>query len=364
MEEKQFMKEKHSMEGKLFVEEKHSGGKKYSMKENDSPEAVRENISVMEPDRENYTVEDIYTLPEGQRAEVFDGRMVPMAFPTTTHQSMIGCLFTEISIYLRAKDERSRVFTSPFAVFLKEDGRNYLEPDIAVVCDEGKLDEEGCHGAPDWVIEVVSSSSRGIDYGKKLGAYIDAGVREYWIVDSEKKVIVAYYLEQPDIPVIHHFGDIVKPGIYQDLMIDSSQLERIQYRRASVRTRDKEDAFSSLVSAVKRALTAEHSHVEVNASLVESVVRNELQTVKEQLEKCPDDREDLKAEYKKRYDVIAEYAPEIMTSSEEVRAYIESHFGELAASKNKGQMMKAAMGVLKGRADSKIINEAVGELCK
>lgn len=358
------MGEKHLIEEMISMEKKTSLEEKHFMKENALVEEAREKVLSREPVLGNHMVEDIFTLPEGQRAEVFDGRMAPLSFPTTTHQSMIGCLFTEISIYLRAKDEHSRVFTSPFAVFLKEDGRNYLEPDIAVVCDEGKLDEEGCHGAPDWVIEVVSSASRGIDYGKKLGAYIDAGVREYWIVDSEKKVIVAYYLEHPDIPVIHHFGDIVKPGIYQDLMIDSSQLERIQYKRASVRIKDKEDAFSSLVSAVRRALAMENSHMDINASLVENVVRNELNTAKEQLEKCPDEREDLKAEYKKRYDAIAEYAPEIMTSAEEVRVYIESHFTELAASKNKGQMMKAAMGALKGRADSKIINEAVGELCK
>lgn len=314
----------------------------------------------------SHTVEDISALPEGQRAEVLDGRMVRMSFPTTTHQSVIGCLFTEISIYLRAKDGHSRVFTAPFGVFLKEDGRNYLEPDIAVVCDEGKLDEEGCHGAPDWVIEVVSSSSRGVDYGKKLGAYIDAGVREYWIVDPEKKVIVAYYLEQPDIPVIHHFGDIVKPGIYQDLMFDSSQLEKIQYKSASVRTgnKEKEDAFSHLVAAVKKALAVEGGSAEVNTSLVESVVRNELKTVKEQLENCPEEQEDIKASYKKRYDAIAEYAPEIMTSPEEVKAYIQSHFAELAASKNKGQMMKAAMGAMKGKADSSMINEAVAELCR
>ncbi len=329
-------------------------------------EAERERFSDRMAEEGNCTVEDVRALPEGQRAELLDGEMTLTSFPTMTHQSLIGCLFTEISVYLRAKEEHSRVISSPFAVFLKEDGRNYLEPDIAVVCDEGKLDEEGCHGAPDWVIEVVSSSSRGMDYGRKLGAYIDAGVREYWIVDSEKKVIVVYYLERPDIPVIHHFGDIVKSGIYHDLMIDSSRLEKIQYRRAAAKTKDKEreDAFASLVSAVKKALAAENGRTDVSAALVESVVQNELKTVKEKMEGRSAEQEDLKAEYKKRYDLIAEYAPETMNSVEEVKAYIDSNFAGLAASKNKGQIMKAVMGALKGRADSRIINEAVAELCK
>ena len=99
---------------------------------------MEEKVSVMESGMGKHTDEDISALPEGRRAEVFGGRMAMMSFPTTTHQSVIGCLFTEISIYLRAKEGHSRVFTAPFGVFLKEEGRNYLEPDIAVVCDEGK----------------------------------------------------------------------------------------------------------------------------------------------------------------------------------------------------------------------------------
>ncbi len=323
-----------------------------------------ENLSIPTSAKECQRVEDILALPEGQRAELFDGEMAMVPLPTTTHQSIIGCLFTEISVYLKAKEEGSRVIASPFGVFLKEDGRNYLEPDIAVVCDEGKLDDEGCHGAPDWVIEVVSSASRGIDYGKKLGAYIDAGVREYWIVDAEKKVIVAYYLEHPDIPVIHHFGDIVKSGIYQDLTIDSSQLEKIRYRKPSGRNREQEDVFSSLVSAVKKALAKEDGKSEVNASVVESVVREELREAREQLEECPAERPDLKEGYQRRYDALSEYVPETMTSAEEVRAYIENHFQDLVESRNKGQIMKAVMGALKGRADSRLINEAVANLCK
>ena len=99
------------------------------------------------------------------------------------------------------------------------------------------------------------------------------------------------------------------------------------------------------------------------AELVDLVLINELKTAKEQLDTCPDERTDLKAEYQKRYDVIAEYAPKMM-SAEEVKTYIESNFAELLETKNKGQIMKAVMGVLKGKADGKVINETVTELCK
>lgn len=134
---------------------------------------------------------------------------------------------------------------------------------------------------------------------------------------------------------------------------------------AAMKARDKErkDAISSLVSAVKKAAIDEGCREDVPAELVDRVIIKELKTVKEQLDTCPADRTDLKAEYQKRYDVIAEYAPQMM-SAEEVRAYIESNFAELLATKNKGQIMKAVMGVLKGKADGKVINETVAGLCK
>lgn len=134
---------------------------------------------------------------------------------------------------------------------------------------------------------------------------------------------------------------------------------------AAMKARDKErkDAISSLVSAVKKAAIDSGCRDDISSELVDKVIIKELKTAKEQLDTCPAQREDLRAEYQTRYDVIAEYAPRMM-SPEEVRAYIEEHFSELTASKNKGQVMKAAMGALKGKADGKVINEIVTELCK
>ena len=75
---------------------------------------------------------------------------------------------------------------APFAVFLNADDKNYVEPDISVICDKSKLTDKGCNGAPDWIIEIVSSGSRRMDYYTKLFKYRTAGVREYWIVDPDK----------------------------------------------------------------------------------------------------------------------------------------------------------------------------------
>lgn len=134
---------------------------------------------------------------------------------------------------------------------------------------------------------------------------------------------------------------------------------------AAMKARDKErkDAISSLVSAVKKAAIDEGCREDVPTDLVDRVILKELKTVKEQLDACPADRTDLLAEYQTRYDVISEYAPKMM-SPEEVKAYIETHFAEIVATKNKGQIMKAVMAELKGKADGKVINETVAELCK
>lgn len=134
---------------------------------------------------------------------------------------------------------------------------------------------------------------------------------------------------------------------------------------AAMKARDKErkDAISSLVSAVKKAAIDEGCRENVPTELVDRVIIKELKTVREQIDTCPEERADLRGEYQRRYDVIAEYAPRMM-SPQEIRSYIQEHFAELLASKNKGQIMKAVMGELKGKADGKVINETVAQLCR
>ena len=172
---------------------------------------------------EYYTINDIYNLPDGQRAELIDGQMYMMAAPDTMHQRLVMVLSNSIFNYIQSKKGACEVFPAPFAVFLNADNEIYLEPDISVVCDKSKLADEGCKGAPDWIIEIVSPSSRQLDYNRKLLKYGTAGVREYWIVDPMKQRITVYNFEYDTVEE-YSFSDKIKAGIYEDLEIDFSEI--------------------------------------------------------------------------------------------------------------------------------------------
>jgi len=175
--------------------------------------------------KRRYTIEDIYALPDGKRAELIDGQIYYMAPPNTKHQRILSFLHLEIGTYIRAKEGSCEVFPAPFAVFLFADDSKYLEPDISVICEEGKVNEHGCNGAPDWVIEIVSPGSRILDYYTKLSLYRSAGVREYWIVDPMKQTVFVYDMEHAAAPAVYSFMDRIKVNIYDELEIDLSRLQ-------------------------------------------------------------------------------------------------------------------------------------------
>lgn len=169
---------------------------------------------------QNYTIEDIYALPDGKRAELIDGRIYDMAPPSVTHQHLTGSLYSEIRTYLRSRHGTCQVFIAPFAVFLNQDSFNYFEPDISVVCSPDKLNEKGCHGAPDWIIEVLSPSTAGYDHVIKLNKYMEAGVREYWIVNPIQKKVFVYFLETNNFKAdMFRFDEEIKVNLYSDFSI-------------------------------------------------------------------------------------------------------------------------------------------------
>ncbi len=172
----------------------------------------------------SYTIEDIYALPNGQRAELIDGRMYMMAPPSTTHQRISYSLARKISDYIDQKNGGCEVFLAPFAVFLNKNDINYVEPDISVICDKSKLDEKGCNGAPDWVIEIVSPSTSQMDYGIKLFKYRTAGVREYWIVNPLKQTVTVYDFEKEKRTNLYSFDDSIPVCIYTELSINIADL--------------------------------------------------------------------------------------------------------------------------------------------
>lgn len=134
---------------------------------------------------------------------------------------------------------------------------------------------------------------------------------------------------------------------------------------AAMKARDKvrKDAISSLISAVKKLAIDEGKRDDIPQELVDRAVLKEVKTAKEQVETCPADREDLKAEYQARLDIMTEYAPK-MLSVEEIEEILTTKYVEVVATKNKGQIMKAVMADLKGKADGKDISQVVAKLTK
>lgn len=144
------------------------------------------------------------------------------------------------------------------------------------------------------------------------------------------------------------------------------QMEQLQKDMiAAMKAKDKvrKDAISALVSAVKKVAIDEGCRDNIQEELVNRVILKEMKSVKEQIDTCPPERTDLLEAYQARYDIMQEYAPSLM-SAEEVKAVLEEKFAEVIATGNKGMIMKSVMAELKGKADGKVINQVVSELCK
>ena len=169
--------------------------------------------------KDYYTAEDYWNLPEGERAELIDGKFYDMAPPSRIHQKLVSKLTSIIDQYISDRHGSCEVYPAPFAVFIKDDDSNYVEPDISIVCASNKISHRGCEGAPDFIIEIVSPSSRKMDYSTKNALYADAGVREYWIVDPARERTTVYRYEEDVAPVIIPFHDTLKLKIYEDFEI-------------------------------------------------------------------------------------------------------------------------------------------------
>lgn len=180
------------------------------------------------PQARLYTEDDYYNIPEDVRAELIDGQIYYQAAPNRTHQKILSELHITIGQYIRSKGGSCEVYPAPFAVKLSEKSQNIVEPDISVICDRDKLNDKGCTGAPDWIIEVISPSNSGHDYVRKLQLYMDAGVREYWIVDPVEKAILVYNFEESPFKILSYtFQDKVKASIYDDLYIDFAEIDKL-----------------------------------------------------------------------------------------------------------------------------------------
>lgn len=168
---------------------------------------------------DHYTSEDYWNLPEEERAELINGKFYNMAPPSRIHQKLVSKLTALFNQYITDHHGSCEVYPAPFAVNLDADDKDWVEPDVSVICDPNKLTDRGCSGAPDLIFEIVSPASRKMDYSLKNMIYSQAGVREYWIVDPAKEKVVVYCYENDSDPCLYSFDADVPVGIYPGLTI-------------------------------------------------------------------------------------------------------------------------------------------------
>ena len=170
-----------------------------------------------------HTIADLYRdTTEAERVELIDGQYYNMPMVNTLHQQLMSEISSQICSYIHDRGLSDQIYYGRFGVFF--DDYNMVEPDISVIQDKAKLSDRGCEGAPDWIIEIVSPGSRRMDYMIKLFKYRTAGVREYWIVDYAKDMVMVYNFEQNEMET-YTMADKVPAGIYDNLVIDFAEMD-------------------------------------------------------------------------------------------------------------------------------------------
>lgn len=139
-----------------------------------------------------YTIEDYYALPDKKRVELIDGEFYDMASPVIEHQTMVAEIFVALREFIRKRKGKCIPGMAPLDVQFENDDKTVVQPDVLVICDKNKIVNGRIYGAPDFIVEVVSPSTSIRDKGLKMGKYLNAGVREYWIVDIRKKSVIVY----------------------------------------------------------------------------------------------------------------------------------------------------------------------------
>lgn len=178
------------------------------------PLQVEESAYVYGKKQGEYTLEDYYALPDEQRVELIDGVFYDMTAPYTTHQYAVGDLYNQIKNFIKMKGGSCMPFVSPIDVQLDCDNRTMVQPDVLILCDRSKLLRRCIMGAPDFVIEILSPSTKKKDAHLKLHKYREAGVREYWMVDLEKERVLVYFFEQDELPTIYGADMEIPVGIF------------------------------------------------------------------------------------------------------------------------------------------------------
>jgi Uma2 family endonuclease len=192
-----------------------------------SPASSTGNISTESSAKESYTIEDYFALPDDVRKELIDGQFYDMAEPTLAHQSAVGYIHASLLWQIRGKGGSCMPFVSPIGVQLDQDDKTVVEPDVVVLCRRDLMRRRVIYGAPDFVLEVLSPSTRKKDMSLKLHKYINAGVREYLMIDPDRKQLISYQIENDMCCSMQPLEGIYRLQIFHgEIEIDLDEVRR------------------------------------------------------------------------------------------------------------------------------------------
>lgn len=161
-----------------------------------------------------YTLEDYYQIPEDIRVELIDGVIYDMTAPYPIHQLIAGFIYNKFMNHIFSNHGTCLPMISPVDVQLDCDDKTMVEPDVLILCDRNKIINRCIYGAPDFIIEVLSKSTKRKDSIIKLNKYMNAGVREYWMIDPAKQKVIVYDFEHDEYPMIYGFDTVVPVRIW------------------------------------------------------------------------------------------------------------------------------------------------------
>jgi Uma2 family endonuclease len=181
-----------------------------------------------------YTYADYLTWLDDKRRELIDGFIHVMSAPIRIHANISAELNFILKTFVKEKKGKCKIYYAPFDVRLPIEGSkrddkiyNVVQPDICVICDLSKLDDRGCIGAPDLIVEVSSPSTLKYDWNYKYNLYEKAGVREYWIIDPKAQIVNSFLLQENgkyDNGAIYEYNQKAPVHIFEGLEIDLKKL--------------------------------------------------------------------------------------------------------------------------------------------